>query len=165
MEQFSVYEQRVCLEFNEKDTTAAHDYLVDFAPMLPAGAELSEVAVEIEGAGNTESPITLEIADAAAAPGIAPTGSPPLNTGVYFWLTVGTTGVRYLGKITATVQPDGSPPPQARVLVKRFLIVVQGYDAFGSPDDERGSPNVTDDSSPGHHRHHHHRWWDGEPQW
>lgn len=159
MEQFYVNEQRTSLEFGDKDTQASQDYLVDFASMLGEGVALSSVAVTVDEAGLAESPLMLEVADSQIAAGIVPIGSPAPNTSAYFWLTGGTSGTRYLGKVVATVIASGSPLPPNRVIVKRFLIVIQGYEHYGSPDDDNGSPNVG--QSPAHY--HNHRW--GEPRW
>ena len=154
MEVYTVYESRTCLEFDQKDPDGTQQYLVDFAPLLNAEESFSDsspigVEVEIEAAGIAESPLALTVTGVAAVPGVTPTGSPSANTAASFWLEGGTDATRYQGKITVTTDGEG----QNQTFIKRFLIVVEGYTQFGSPDDEKGSPTM----SP------HHRW--DEPQW
>jgi hypothetical protein len=108
----------VRLEFANKDADAVLDYLVDFSVLLDDGAQINTLEVSVEAAGNGESPPSLVVLDAEAIP-LPDTGSPALNVQAYFWLSGGTPGVRYAGKIKAT--GEGSPAP---VSVKRFYIVV-----------------------------------------
>lgn len=149
-ENYSVFDTQVCLEFQNKDPEEVSDYLVDFAPLLPEGAQLSGTpTVTIEAAGNGESP-TLEAQDVSLASGEPPVGSPPLETAVLFWLSGGTDQVRYRGKIKVQLPSTGSPAP-ARTLVKRFYIVASGFGMTGSPEQGEaalaGSPEQFEDPS------------------
>jgi hypothetical protein len=127
-ERYQAIGQKVYLEFDDKDPEAKSDYEVDFAALIDAGFELTGTpVVEIEAAGNGESPLELESADpAAVAPSVSPDppGSPPLATAVSFWLTGGTSGVRYRGKIKCDTTGAGSPAP-VKTLVKRFYVVAR----------------------------------------
>jgi hypothetical protein len=124
-ERYQVTAQKVYLEFDDKDPEAKSDYEVDFAALIDVGFELTGTpVVEIEAAGNGESPVELESVDpAVVAPPDSP-GSPPLATAVSFWLTGGTSGVRYRGKIKCDTTGAGSPAP-TKTLVKRFYVVAR----------------------------------------
>lgn len=124
-ERYSVTAQRVFLEFDDKDPEARADYGVDFAAVLDVGSQLTGTPlVEIEAAGNGESPLELMSADPAL--GVPPdaTDSPPLSTEVRFWLEGGTAGCRYRGKIKCDATGATSPAP-IRTLVKRFYVVTR----------------------------------------
>ncbi len=124
-ERYRATGQKVYLEFDDKDPEARSDYEIDFAPVIDTGYELTGTpVVEIEAAGNGESPLEMESADPTiVAPPNSP-GSPPLATAVSFWLTGGTSGVRYRGKIKCDTTGAGSPAP-TKTLVKRFYIVAR----------------------------------------
>ncbi len=124
-ERYQVTDSRVFLELNDKDPEARSDYEIDFAALIDAGYELTGTPmVEIESAGNGESPVELSSADeSVVAPPDSP-GSPPLATAVSFWLLGGTSGVRYRGKIKCETNGPGSPAP-VKTLVKRFYIVAR----------------------------------------
>jgi hypothetical protein len=124
-ERYQLTGARVFLEFDDKDPEATSDYAVDFAALIDDGFELTGTpTVEVEAAGNGESPIEMTASDPAVmAPPGAP-GSPPTTTAVTFWLVGGTAGVRYRGKIKCGSSGPGSPAP-ARTLVKRFYIVAR----------------------------------------
>ncbi len=123
-ERYTLTASRVYLEFDDKDPEASSDYEIDFAALIDAGFELTGTpSVVIESAGNGESPVELSSADVlVVAPPNSP-GSPPLATAVSFWLTGGTMGVRYRGRILCETSGAGSPAP-AKTLIKRFYIVV-----------------------------------------
>jgi hypothetical protein len=110
-------QEAVRLEFASKDADGVSDYLVDFTALLDAGDDIDTLAVTIDAAGNGESPPALAVV--GAQPVALLPGSPALATAAAFWLSGGTPGVRYAGKIKAT--GEGSPAP---VSVKRFYIVV-----------------------------------------
>jgi hypothetical protein len=122
---YSLTTQRAYLEFDDKDPEARSDYLVDFAALIDVGYALTGTpVVEIEASGNGESPLEMDSADVTI---VAPPGSlesPPLTTAVAFWLTGGTSGVRYRGKIKCDSTGAGSPAP-TKTLVKRFYIVAK----------------------------------------
>ncbi len=124
-ERYSVSASRTFLEFDDKDPEASSDYEIDFAALIDAGYELTGTPiVEIESAGNGESPVELSSADVSVvAPPDSP-GSPPLATAVSLWLTGGTSGVRYRGKIKCESNGPGSPAP-IKTLVKRFYVVAR----------------------------------------
>jgi hypothetical protein len=124
-ERYQVTAQKVYLEFDDKDPEAKSYYEVDFAAVIDAGFELTGTpVVEIEAAGNGESPLELESVDPAAVAPPDSRGSPPLATAVSFWLTGGTSGVRYRGKIKCDTTGAGSPAP-TKTLVKRFYVVAR----------------------------------------
>lgn len=124
-ERYCVTDSRVFLELGDKDPEARLDYEIDFAALIDTGFELAGTPmVEIESAGNGESPVELSSADeSVVAPPDSP-GSPPLATAVSFWLEGGTSGVRYRGKIKCETNGPGSPAP-VKTLVKRFYIVAR----------------------------------------
>ncbi len=124
-ERYALTGSRVFLEFDDKDPEARSDYEIDFAAVIDAGFELTGTpTVEIESAGNGESPVELSSADVSVvAPPDSP-GSPPLATAVSFWLENGTAGVRYRGKIKCDTNGPGSPAP-VKTLIKRFYIVAR----------------------------------------
>ncbi len=124
-ERYTLTAAKVYLEFDDKDPEATADYEVDFAALIDAGFELTGTpTIEIEEAGNGESPLEMSVVDASiVAPPDSP-GSPPLATATLFWLTGGTSGVRYRGKIRCDASAAGSPAP-VRSLVKRFYIVAR----------------------------------------
>lgn len=124
-ERYRVTGQKVYLEFDDKDPEARSDYEIDFAAVIDTGYELTGTpVVEIEAAGNGESPVELASTDVTiVAPPNSP-GSPPLATAVSFWLTGGTSGARYRGKIMCDSTGAGSPAP-VKTVVKRFYIVTR----------------------------------------
>jgi hypothetical protein len=92
----------------EKAPADVVDYLVDMTPFVPAGFSIHTVTVEIEDAGNGESPITLTAEDVSAellAEGAATT------LGVLVWLAGGSPGVRYQGRISIADNPSNNPDP------------------------------------------------------
>ena len=124
-ERYQVTGQKVYLEFDDKDPEAISDYEIDFAPVIDEGFELNGTpVVEIEAAGNGESPVEMDAADPALVAPPGSPGSPPLATAVSFWLTGGTSGARYRGKIKCDSSGPGSPAP-AKTLIKRFYIVAR----------------------------------------
>jgi hypothetical protein len=125
MERYQVSEQRVYIEFDDKDPEARSDYEIDFAAVIDPGFELTgNPVVDIEAAGNGESPIELTSEEPSVVAPPDSTGSPPLATAVLFWLTGGSTGCRYRGKIKCDTTGAGSPAP-TRTLVKRFYVVIR----------------------------------------
>ncbi len=124
-ERYAVTPQKVFLEFDDKDPEAVSDYEIDFAQVIDTGYELTGTPeVEVEAAGNGESPLELSSADPAIAPPPGSPGSPPLVTAVSFWLSGGTDGCRYRGKIKCDATGPGSPAP-TKTLVKRFYVVTR----------------------------------------
>jgi hypothetical protein len=122
-ERYIVNSIRAFLEFDDKDPEASNEYLIDFTPLIGEGLALSgEPVVEIEAAGNAESPVELTVADKSLAPVPDAGESPPPDVAVRFFLTGGTAACRYRGKIKCNVVSDTSPSP-GRVLVKRFYVV------------------------------------------
>jgi hypothetical protein len=125
MERYAVTDSRIFLELDDKDPEARSDYEIDFAALIDAGYELTGTPmVEIESAGNGESPVELSSADETLSAPSGSQGSPPLATAVSFWLEGGTSGVRYQGKIKCETTGSGSPAP-VKTLVKRFYIVAR----------------------------------------
>lgn len=124
-ESYALTDSRLFLELDDKDPEARSDYEIDFAALLDTGSELTGTPiVEIESAGNGESPVELSSADPAIVAPPGSPGSPPAVTAVHFWLSGGSTGVRYRGKIKCDATGIGSPP-QHKTLVKRFYIVAR----------------------------------------
>jgi hypothetical protein len=82
------------------------DYLVDMTEFVHAGFSIHTVSVEIEAAGNGESPMTLTVEDVAAEPLIE---GAPVSLGVLFWLAGGSPGVRYQGRISIADDPADDP--------------------------------------------------------
>lgn len=124
-EQYSVTGSKVFLEFDDKDPEANSDYVVDFLGVIALGSVLTgSPTVEIESAGNGESPVEMDATDVTLVAAPDSPGSPPNHTAVSFWLTGGTPGVRYRGKIKVDSTAGGSPAPIS-VLVKRFYVVAQ----------------------------------------
>lgn len=105
-------------ELPEKDPEAVLDYQIDLAAFIGGTYVLDDESVEIESAGNGESPIELTATDVRAVPGCLGGNR---NTAVFFWLHGGTEGVRYTGKITASDNASSSPD---RVIVHRFTVRV-----------------------------------------
>lgn len=122
-ERYQVTDQKVYLEFDDKDPEATSDYEIDFANLIDSGYELTGTPnVMIEAAGNGESPPEMSSQDVTlVAPPDSP-GSPPLQTAVSFWLSGGSAGTRYRGRIKCESSGAGSPAP-TKVFVKRFYIV------------------------------------------
>lgn len=110
--------ERPYTELPDKDPEDRLDYQIDLAAFIPTTFALDSQSVEIEAAGNSESPIALTVSDVHPVPGCAG-GS--LNTAILFWLSGGTPGVRYTGKITASDNAGISPD---RFSVHRFYIRV-----------------------------------------
>lgn len=123
-ERYAITDSTVYIELFDKDPEAVKNYEVDFAQLIADGFELTGTpVVEIEMAGNGESPLEMESQDVSRVAPPGATGSPPLTTAVSFWLSGGTDGVRYRGKIRCDV--DGDESPALGVLVKRFYIVTR----------------------------------------
>jgi hypothetical protein len=124
-ERYTVNTLTAYLEFDDKDPEAVNEYLIDFTPRIGEGLKLTgDPTVEIEAAGNAESPLELASDDIALAPLPDASESPPLDVAVRFFLRGGTAGCRYRGKIKANVESDTSPSA-GPVLVKRFYVVVR----------------------------------------
>ncbi len=125
-ERYQVSDSLVYIELDDKDPEAKSDYAIDFAAVLDPGTELMGTpVVEIEAAGNGESPVEMDSADISIVAPLEPVGSPPLNTVVLFWLTGGTSGCRYRGKIKCDATTVGSSPSPTRTVIKRFYIVAR----------------------------------------
>jgi hypothetical protein len=124
-ERYSVTDSKVYLEFDDKDPEARLDYEIDFTALIDEGFHMdTPPEVEIEAAGNGESPIELLSQDPAI---VTPSDDPQdllAATAISFWLAAGTSGVRYRGKIKCDLSGPGSPAP-IKTLVKRFYIVVK----------------------------------------
>lgn len=82
------------------------DYLIDMTEFVHAGFSIHTVTVEIEAAGNGESPLTLTAEDVEAQ---ALTEGAEQSLGVLFWLAGGTAGVRYQGRISVADNPSSDP--------------------------------------------------------
>lgn len=123
-ERYTVSSIKAYLEFQDKDPEATNEYVIDFTALIGDGLELEGTpTVEIEAAGNAESPIELTVADVSLAPlGDAET-SPSPDVAVRFFLSAGTPACRYRGKIKCTPTSDVSGGP-TRTIVKRFYVVV-----------------------------------------
>lgn len=118
-ERYQVTGQKVYIEFDDKDPEARSDYEIDFAAVIDASFSLTGTpTVEIESAGNGESPVELSSVDVMLK---APSD---LTTAVSFWLVGGTGGVRYRGKIKCDSAGAGSPAP-VKTFVKRFYVVAR----------------------------------------
>lgn len=115
-------DDEIILELPDKDTAETLDYEIDLADMIPAPYILDDVAVEITAAGNYESPLELMvIAGKTEAVVSSCGGTGDRVTAVHFWLTGGTSDVRYLGKVTASDNASFTPD---RIFVRRFYVKV-----------------------------------------
>jgi hypothetical protein len=122
METYAITGTKAYLEFDDKDPEAVNEYLIDFSQVLEDGVSLEgQPEVEIEAAGNAETPLELTVQAVSLSP-VAPSGP---DLGIRFFLGAGTAGSRYRGKIKCTQTSTTSGGPQ-RSMVKRFYIVVQG---------------------------------------
>ncbi len=110
----------VILELEGKFSDDVVDYIVDLSAYLSADASLENVTVEIDAAGNGESPPEMTVTDSQVY--AIESGQPAQS--VLFWLSGGTSGVRYRGAITfGDDQVIGSPTP-TRQRTRWFYIVV-----------------------------------------
>src|SRR5580765_8007575 len=106
------------IELPDKDADDLLDYQIDMAEFVVSPYHVDSETVEIEAAGNGESPISLTVEDVGAASGC---GGPSRPTAVLFWLRGGTRGVRYRGKVTVSDDAELSPD---RLFTKWFYVVV-----------------------------------------
>lgn len=110
----------VILELAGKFSDDVVDYTVDLAAYLSDPASLTDVSVTIDASGNGESPPDLVVED--AQPTALESGG--LEKAVIFWLSGGTSGVRYRGVIQfGDDQTFGSPAPTRR-RSRRFYVVI-----------------------------------------
>lgn len=84
------------------------DYQVDFTDLIPAPYVLDGETITIVAAGNGESVPALTVSHIAS---VVPScgGSGGRETAVLFWLTGGTRGVRYKGKIEVSDNASSTP--------------------------------------------------------
>jgi len=108
------------LELAGKYSADVIDYVVDLSAYLGDGASLMDVSVEIDAAGNGESPPELSVTDAQAYA----TESGGLERAVLFYLEGGTSGVRYRGLIRFGDDQTLGSPSATRRRSKRFYVVV-----------------------------------------
>lgn len=109
----------VILELPGKFAAEVTDYTVDLSAHLPEGAELVDVEVSIDASGNGESPPELEVVDAHS---VALASGP--EQAVHFFLSGGTSGVRYRGIIEFGDDAAISSPSATRRRRRMFYIVV-----------------------------------------
>lgn len=109
----------VILELAGKFSADVVDYTVDLSAYLSAEAALQDVSVSIDAAGNGESPPELTVED--ATPVTLETGP---EQAVTFWLSGGTSGVRYRGVIQFGDDQAQPSPSLTRVRRRWFYIVV-----------------------------------------
>lgn len=94
------------------------DYNLSMTQFIPAGVSIDTVAVEVDAAGNSESPITLTAIDVSFQP--VEEGDAE-SQAILFWLTGGTAGVRYRGRIMVSDSQSADPD---REYVRRFEVEV-----------------------------------------
>lgn len=110
----------VIVELPGKFSDDVMDYVVDLSAYVDDAAAIDNVSVSIDAAGNGESPPEMEASDAEA---IA-VESGGLNKAVHFWLSGGTSGVRYRGVIEFGDDQAQPSPALTRMRRKLFYIVV-----------------------------------------
>lgn len=95
------------------------DYNLDMSCFVPEGFSIDTLTVTVDAAGNTESPLELHVQDVSKQ---------PLKEGdtdylaVLFWLSGGTSGVRYRGTVSVSDNQSVDPDRQYR---RQFEIEVQ----------------------------------------
>jgi|SRR5579862_812486 len=110
----------VILELAGKFSAEVIDYTVDLTACLSDPASLTDVSVTIDAAGNGESPPDLAVED--AQPVALESGG--LEKAVIFWLSGGTSGVRYRGAITFGDDQAFASPSPARRRTRWFYVVI-----------------------------------------
>lgn len=91
----------------EKSPADVVDYNLNMQEFVPAGFSIDNtLTVQIEDAGNGESPLALEAFDVSAQP--AAEGDAD-NICILFWLRGGTASVRYQGRIAFDDNQSGDP--------------------------------------------------------
>jgi hypothetical protein len=108
------------LVFPDKDPGETLDYEVSFAELLPPGFNLDAATAVIESVTPSESPLALEILSVPIGADVSV--SPQIDNYVTVWLTGGTEGNTYIGRITAS---DDQNAPHDRIYVRRFKIKVK----------------------------------------
>jgi hypothetical protein len=91
----------------EKAPADVVDYNLNMSEFVPAGFSIDNtLTVEIEDAGNGESPLALEAFDVSAQPAVE--GGED-NICIVLWLRGGTAGVRYQGRIAFNDNQSSDP--------------------------------------------------------
>jgi hypothetical protein len=91
----------------EKAPADIVDYNLNMSEFVPAGFSIDNtLTVEIEDAGNGESPLALEAFDVSAQPFSEEDTD---NICIVFWLRGGTAGVRYQGRIAFNDNQSSDP--------------------------------------------------------
>lgn len=104
----------------EKAPADVVDYNLNMSEFVPPTFSIdNSLTVEIEGAGNSESPITLQAFDVSAQP-VAE--GDETNICILFWLRGGTPGVRYQGRISFNDNQSSDPD---RTYERLFQIEVE----------------------------------------